>query len=57
MTFWIIVTICVAFISGFLAELEFRTKKDLDDMLNNCAETERLRTENKYLKDKLANGK
>lgn len=50
---WIIVALIFGFISGLLTGLNYRSKKDLDDMLDSFAETEHLRTENKYLKEKL----
>ena len=53
----VIVGIILGFISGLLIGLNYRTKKDLDDMLDNFAETEHLRTENEYLKKKLGYNK
>lgn len=41
------------FIYGIFIGLNYRSKKDLDEMLNTFAETEHLRRENKYLIDKL----
>lgn len=50
---WIIIALSVGFVSGFLVGLNHRSKEDLDDMLNSFAEAEHLRSENKYLKEKL----
>lgn len=47
------IAILMAFVSGLLVGLNYRTKKDTDDMLDNFAETEYLRTQNNYLREKL----
>lgn len=50
---WIIVALIFGFVSGLLVGLNHRSKEDLDGMLNSFAEAEHLRSENKYLKEKL----
>lgn len=48
-----ILLIIVAFIAGIMIGRDYESKKWMEDMLNDFAETEHLRNENAYLKTKL----
>lgn len=48
-----ILVMIISFILGFLLGLNYRTKKDTDDLIDSFAETQHLRDENMYLKKKL----
>jgi hypothetical protein len=48
-----LIIVLIAFIAGIFTGRDYESKKCLEDMLNNFAETEHLRNENAYLKKKL----